>query len=328
MDNIKVSIIIPVYNAKKYIKDTVKNVLNQKHSNIEIILVDDGSTDGSSEICDKLNNNKIICVHQENKGVSKTRNVGLSIATGDYILFLDSDDYIDENMIVNLVEAATKKNIDVVICGFSYVDNTKITEVVSNCDERVYEDHEVDLLILQLLENGVLSNIGTKLYKRSILNKYDIRFDERYSIYEDATFCLKVLRNSKKVYFVNKSFYYYRVDAGNSLVKRYKCNYFEAVKSYLQTLYSILCENNSKELNKVFFEKQIIYLRIAVLKNEVCKEYVCFRKRCMELYEDKFLGVCKRKNNQLSNNQKLILKLFDLKMFIIVYLILSVKSKR
>ena len=112
----KISIIVPVYQAEKYISKCIESIVNQTYKNLEIILVDDGSTDRSGEICDEYGkkDNRIVVVHNKNKGVSVARNCGLDIATGDYITFVDSDDYIDLQMYSEMMKVVEKYSCD---CG-------------------------------------------------------------------------------------------------------------------------------------------------------------------------------------------------------------------
>lgn len=106
----KISVIVPVYNVRKYLKKAIYSIINQKYRNLEIILVDDGSTDGSGEICDEFKkiDDRIVVYHKENGGLSSTRNYGMKKATGDYVIFIDSDDYIHQEMIFSLYEERKK----------------------------------------------------------------------------------------------------------------------------------------------------------------------------------------------------------------------------
>ena len=118
----KVSIVVPVYNAKNYIKRCIESLVCQTYHNLEIILVDDGSSDGSEKICDEYakEDDRIKVIHKKNSGVSDSRNAGIEAADGDYILFVDSDDYINENTVEDNLKTAIEKNADIVIFCFKY----------------------------------------------------------------------------------------------------------------------------------------------------------------------------------------------------------------
>lgn len=321
----KISIIIPVHNAVNYIYKTVDSVISQKYNNYEIILVDDGSTDGSSKLCDDLLSDNILCIHQVNGGVSKARNIGLSIATGEYILFLDSDDYLDKDALKILMSVANLNDSDIIICNFAYDYGNKLVNLNSQCSEQNYSRNDLELIITQLLPNGILSNIGTKLYRKSMLIDYDIKFDERFSIYEDITFCLKALQVSRNIYYVNRCLYYYRVNYGYSLVKSYKNNYMEATINYMSTVGEII--DYSKLEDSKFWWNQIVNLKIAVIKNEAKNDYLYFKKRCIKLSEISMFKIDSLYFKYLDKKKKLILMLFDLKYYKVIYMLLFSERK-
>ena len=133
----KVSIIMPVYNKAKYLENMVNCILSQTYTNFELIIINDGSTDGSDKICDKLSkDSRIKVIHIENAGVSNARNIGLEIVRGEYIQFLDADDYIEKNMLEDLVKIADKNKPDLIISGIKKVDqNNKLIEnILPNFD--------------------------------------------------------------------------------------------------------------------------------------------------------------------------------------------------
>ena len=123
----EVSVIIPVYNVENYVKKCIDSVINQTYTNIEIILVDDGSTDSCGSICKEysLRDNRILVIHKKNGGLSEARNVGLSYAKGNYILFVDGDDYIEKNMIEKLYNTILSNDSDMALCNFFYVDENE-----------------------------------------------------------------------------------------------------------------------------------------------------------------------------------------------------------
>jgi glycosyltransferase involved in cell wall biosynthesis len=123
----KISIIVPVYNAEKYISDCITSILNQTYSYFELLLIDDGSTDMSGKICDDFNykDNRIKVIHKENGGVSSARNIGIEASSGDYIIFIDSDDSINKNMVDELVSALDKYEVETIVHTIGYKRNEK-----------------------------------------------------------------------------------------------------------------------------------------------------------------------------------------------------------
>lgn len=165
-----ISIIIPIYNVEKYLNKCIDSILNQTYSDLEIILVDDGSTDKSSEICEyyKEIDNRIRVIHKKNGGLSEARNVGIDIAKGEYIAFLDSDDWADENLYKRLYQLSQKYSSDISMCSFKWVQNEK--EVLNKIDEeivysnlealnKIYDKNYTNIIVLgisHIIENYLI----------------------------------------------------------------------------------------------------------------------------------------------------------------------------
>lgn len=207
---IKISVIIPVYNVEKYLDKCILSVLKQTLKNIEIILVNDGSTDSSAEIIKKYSNkyDNIKVVTKENGGLSSARNAGLAIAEGKYITFLDSDDYITKNYLKNLYDAAERNNSDMAVCGQYKVDGkgnilSKITYPVKN---------EGNCVLRKM-------NIAGKLYRRSYIEKHNICFGIGKT-YEDNPFNFVALFLAKNIVFLNYAGYCQVVREGSITAKK------------------------------------------------------------------------------------------------------------
>ena len=191
-----VSVIIPIYNASDYLQRCLVSILNQSYKNIEIILINDGSTDNSVEICKKWekDNNNIIFIDSLNKGVSEARNKGLEISKGDYICFIDSDDYIDKNYIKILLQTALYENADIVECNYKRVlENGNLIEkkdLKEYCKTNTYD------IIHDFLYGLQFSNtVWNKIFKKDILN--NVKF-KPYATSEDFNFLAHVYLNVKK----------------------------------------------------------------------------------------------------------------------------------
>ena len=164
----KVSIIIPVYNVEAYLDRCLKSIVNQTYENLEIIIVDDGSPDKCPFICDswQLKDDRIIVIHKENGGLSSARNTGLDIATGDYICFVDSDDYISLDMIETMLDAALTYSVDVVTCGRIRVANSTEEEMYSLPKGKLFTGEKA---IKELFCGGAIEEAAwDKLYKKEI----------------------------------------------------------------------------------------------------------------------------------------------------------------
>ncbi len=214
-----VSVIVPVYNVEQYLSECLESLISQTYTNIEIIVVNDGSTDKSENIIksfqEKFKN--IIYIYQENKGVSEARNIGLKNSKGDYVLFVDSDDYIDIYMIEKMYSNANKYDADVVICGHTkfYEENYAKKQIVNyNLDENcIYDGEQVLNLLLSSKVKGFLT---AKLFKRSRLVESNF-FLEPNRYIEDWFPLIKQIKESRVITFINEALYYYRQRNGSTL---------------------------------------------------------------------------------------------------------------
>lgn len=209
--NIKISIIIPVYNVENYLEECLNSALNQTLKEIEIIAVNDGSTDRSPEILNKYQNNPTVTIiNQSNQGLSVARNVGLKKASGEYIMFLDSDDWIDADMCEKLYNKAKKFNVPLVICDImQFWENGKST-VYNNLqtnENRIYSKEE---LYQFLLSQKLGCHVMNKLYLRYYMNLYKCSFEPGI-YYEDLIFSFKIIEVYGQAIFINQPLYKYRM---------------------------------------------------------------------------------------------------------------------
>lgn len=200
----KISVIIPVYNSSTYLRKCLDSVVNQTLKDIEIIVINDGSTDDSKNIIEEYSckYKNIIFIDQENKGIGKTRNIGIKKATGEYITFVDSDDYIKENMLEEYYKYAKKHNFDLVIG--SYIKKINNKEIIFENNKFKTGNVKTTPQILYLIEYGPWA----KLYKREMLINNNIYFDEKRK-YEDMPFVSKALLKSKLIGQITEPYYYY-----------------------------------------------------------------------------------------------------------------------
>lgn len=202
-----VSVIIPVYNVLPYLNRCVQSVLMQSYKNIEVILVDDGSTDGSSEFCDNLakQDHRIKVVHKINGGLSSARNAGIKNASGDYCFFVDSDDYISTNTISVMVKNAKLKNADLVVCGYNDVYKNKSNRK-HVLPQNVYNYDEFWKVFFQSNDKTIYILPWNKLYKRKLFET--CKFSEG-KIHEDEFIIETITSLCKKISFINQALYNY-----------------------------------------------------------------------------------------------------------------------
>lgn len=241
----KISVIVPVYNVEKYLKRCIDSILNQTYKNLEIILIDDGSTDNSLEICEiyKKKDERIILIHKKNSGLGLTRNVGMENSTGKYIMFVDSDDYLDTNMIENLYNDLIKNKADTCIGGFKRVFD-KSTDVYENkYAGRIFEGHDTTNIVLakmlgknSQIDDHIEMSAWKTLFSKNIIEENNIKFpSEREFISEDIIFNTEYFPNAQRVYMSSNIGYNY-CDNSNSLTTKYNPNRFVLQKKLFEEL--------------------------------------------------------------------------------------------
>ena len=208
----KISVIVPVYNAESYLAACLDSILSQTYQDFEIILIDDGSTDHSGEICDAYadKDSRVCVVHQENHGVSHARNTGLSVASGDVISFIDSDDTLDPDMYELLVKTMQEHDADITHCGYKHLVRDEIRLVNNTKEIRIQTKEEA----LSCFVRGTLFGGGlwNKLFRRELLD--DLRFREDLKINEDILFNFEAFSRSTTSVFADYPLYNYiaRID--------------------------------------------------------------------------------------------------------------------
>ena len=296
----KVSIIVPVYNVERYLKKCVESIVSQTLRDIEIILVDDGSPDNSGKICDELQtlDYRIVVIHQENRGLPGARNSGMKIAKGEYIGFVDSDDFIDEDMYERMYFKAKDNQADVVMCDYfkeAIIDNNeeindsqKVTRIFKTCDidEGVYDIEKIknviypQLIMKENIDFGPLLSQWSCLYNRKFILDNNIKYNENIKQCEDNYLSSIIgLKMNKFVYMKNFCPYHYIYNP-NSISHTYK-----------EQAWEYFCLMNS-ELRKIF---------------ENSKEYDFSRQLDLHILYYTLLSMSQIKKSKLSKKRKRIL---------------------
>lgn len=239
LNEILISIVVPVYNVENYLSQCIESLLVQTHSNVEIILVDDGSTDGSGAICDSFaaQDNRISVIHQENGGLSAARNAGIKAAAGSYIGFIDSDDFADKDMFAALLEAAVHNHADVAACGRYITDDEgNVTGKEFTLPERkTYGSADA---MEQILLSGELDVAAwDKLFRADLFDNIEFPVGR---INEDAAIIFHILAKTISIVHVGKPFYYYRTRGGSITKSGYKPNKLQALE-HAQMITEFVC---------------------------------------------------------------------------------------
>lgn len=215
----KISVIMPVYKAERYLSRCVDSILQQTFSDFELILVDDGSPDSSGKICENYasKDKRIKVIRQENQGVSAARQKGLDTAIGEYIIHADPDDWVEPNWLESLYNAAEGNNADISICDFKRYYKTRTIEY---CQKPTSLDN--NSIIIDLMTGHLWGAVWNKLIKRDSIKHYGIYFHKEMNLWEDLYFCCDLLSHDIKVAYVNSSLYNYDSIINDNSIVQYK----------------------------------------------------------------------------------------------------------
>lgn len=284
MHTSKISVIVPIYKVEMYLNKCINSIVNQTYKNLEIILVDDGSPDTCPQICDDWakKDDRIKVLHTKNSGVASARNSGLKVATGDYIGFVDSDDWIDEDMYEFLLNYFTD-DTDFVRCSYRKINNGTTEDFFNNGKVEVLNSNQY--LIKLFSDNTLNSNCWCKLYKRPLIGNAE--FPENIKIGEDHYFNYIITKKAKKIITVNKSKY-------NYVLRNSSATNNENINSWLQNVYQ----------HKIIFETE--------KNNEETSGYAadCFASWSLDL-----IALCvkynKLKSKEYKENQRILKESFS-----------------
>jgi len=291
MDDL-ISVIVPIYNAEKYLKECLESILEQTYKNLEILLIDDGSTDNSSEIVERYKkvDDRIKVFVQENGGQSKARNLGIQNARGSYLVFVDSDDVIGKNHLIDLYEALKETNSDIAMSLFSKSQSDLSYNI--NRNYKVINGNYMNLVQQLSQSNFPIMAAYCKLYSRSLLK--NIKFYEGI-IYEDGLFFHEMLNNIDQVVLVDSVSYYYRTSENSTLTSKISIKNFDVLKKNI-LLYDFFKQNHPEGLN--YFYKNALNLNDFVAVKCIQEKSVISKELIKEIFEQnkwlaKSLGVRK-----------------------------------
>ena len=264
-----VSVIIPVFNVEKYLPECLESVMNQDYQNLEIILINDGSTDNSGKICDKYakQDKRIRIVHKTNSGVSDSRNIAIKQATGRLIVFIDSDDYIGREMISMLVSKYEKKSLTTCTYNMKYKNRT-----IENSTPLQEVNLAADIIPTLI---DVKNNIGGfscgRLYEKSIIDTYNIKFNKELTILEDIVFLTEYLKHVDKVLIIKKPLYYYRQrkNSATGLVG-------ERIPLALQAIDTVIAAGVKSDV-LIYWQKKYIAMADKKYRKNILKKYESYK---------------------------------------------------
>lgn len=305
----EVSIIVPVYQVEKYIRQCVDSILGQTFTDFELILVDDGSTDWSGEICDEYAgmDERVVVIHKENGGLSDARNRGMDQMTGNYFMFVDSDDYIAPTMVECLYKSMIDKDADIVACNFLYYfENDREKDFPTNAKFEILSGTEVFYIKKNERNYGIWTVAWNKLYKRETFGKERFRFGKYH---EDEFWANDIYQMNIKVLTIPECLYYYRQRNSGIMGKKSIARDFDILEAFQERIFIYLREQKYAEQAYKVLIYSLEYLeeskRLIANSNEK-KSFIQAEKRTKNIVNEL------KKKKELSRIQKISLVLIGM----------------
>ena len=272
------TVVIPVYNVERYLKRCIESVLAQEWKDYEILLVDDGSTDHSPQICDDYVKayDFISVIHKENGGLSEARNTGISHAKGEYVYFPDSDDWIEPDTFIALAEALESQEFDIISFNREFVKGEEDAIVSEPEVTQVFEGKDA---FVQMLKHSYITGFANdKIYRKSLFTDHNIQFPiGKY--YEDLGTNYKLFLAAKKVYATNQKYYHYLIDNPDSITQSWNEKKFSNMFGFYKELFYsdfVRSQLNKEELqiSQLYYVNGLVHILASLYKSKLDKKYI------------------------------------------------------
>ncbi len=308
----RISVILPTYNVKDYIQQCIDSLIGQSHEDLEILIVDDGSTDGTGALCDEIagSDSRIRVIHKENGGTSSARNRGIQEATGDYVMFMDPDDWLDTNTFGELVSLIQKENLDVIRFGYvrEFPDHSAVKEntflpttLCQGDDCKKICRQTMGLMGEELAHPENMNYLASAcfcLYRKAIIDSNNLEFFDYRKIagFSDGLFNLRFLQKAERFLYVDKPYYHYRKFAGTGATANYREQFLERQLLLFAMLEQIAREENDPDFrealdNRLVFSTMEVCLNALKGKLPLCRRYGEMKR---VLQEPVYRNACKR----------------------------------
>ena len=271
------TVVIPVYNVEKYLNRCLESILIQEWKNYDIIMVDDGSTDRSPQICDDYVKayDFISVIHKENGGLSDARNTGLSQAKGEYVYFPDSDDWLEPDTFIALAEALESQKFDIISFNREFIKGEEDVIISDPVENQVFEGK--DAFVHMLKHSYITGFVNDKIYRKSLFVDHDILFPKG-KYYEDLGTNYKLFLSAKKVYATNQKYYHYLIDNPDSITQSWNEKKFrDMLGFYKEVFYSdfVRSQLNQEELHisQLYYVNGLTHILASLYKAKLHKYY-------------------------------------------------------
>lgn len=275
------SVIVPVYNVENSLAKCIDSIKNQTFTDLEIILINDGSTDNSGKTCDDYakNDSRIKVIHQKNSGVSAARNTGIKISTGDYLTFVDSDDWLEMDMYEEMCKIVQKESdIDIIMCDFKNIKNNSVVQISADIRKGFYSKQEIiaelypTLLVTENFGRIPIVSVWSCLFKSILLKNKNINFNEKLLYSEDYLFMAEVMVNAKSFYYLKGNYFYNYLQYEDSRSKKFQPIWWENLLYLNLQLEKLLqnCNdyNFTRQLNLQLLHSALFVLN-SIYKNDL-----------------------------------------------------------
>ncbi len=296
-ESCKISVIVPVYNKEAYLRECVDSILSQDYQNMEVILVDDASTDDSGRICDDYGQRdaRVKVIHKENGGPTAACVTGMEAAAGDYYMFVDSDDYVEPAMLTGMAAHLTGKPGEIICCNH-LLEKQKTTEpVYSTANPGVYQGEELQSQILARLigqEQKVISlSRCMKLCEKSVFTDNEKYYDYSIRFGDDSNMMYPAFLNSTRVVVMEQAFYYHYRYVGDSIVHGYDAGMYRSVEAWRRAMERIVADKGVKD-GEEKLRREYCYMLMLVMKNELRNPGRDYGTRIRQIFRDGAVRAC------------------------------------
>lgn len=308
--NVKISVIIPIYNTEKFLKRSLDSVMNQSYRNLEVIMVDDGSTDKSAEICKEYaaKDPRFLYFYEENSGPSAARNLGLEKCTGNYIAFLDPDDYLHVDMYAKLIHALQETHAGMAICDFRVVYGDEPYDAEPEYKTQILNRREAQAIYFDDPHSATVATVvWNKLIPASVMKKF--RFPVDRMVAEDESVTYKLLYSFSQIVYVNAPYYNYFIFDGSIMNSRFSAKRFDLFKAYDERI-NFYAKHKEYELcKKMFFLYIHMYCSFIDLSKQTDEDFSRIYQKCFYRERNKYQKY--KSVLRLRPNEQLELDLFN-----------------